>query len=176
MPIKRRDSRYNLYSDAIIRDTPPKEKTGENIVYTLTKSIVINRSPQEVFNYASDPEKKSQWQSDIKSAKWTSDSPYGVGSTYVLVRNSPGPSSVDIEITAWDPPNMTRATGVSGSNFFHSTETYEAQGDATLYTLVFQMELHGFFRLLERLVGKQSEKQVQSQLLVLKRILESGQV
>lgn len=142
-------------------------------MYTLTKSIVINRSPQEVFNYASNPENKSQWQSDVESSKWTSDSPYGVGSTYVIVRRFLGRSSVNIEITGWDPPNMTRATGVSGPGQFSATETYEAQGDATLYTLVFQMEFRGVFRLLERLVGKQSEKQVESQLLTLKRILES---
>jgi hypothetical protein len=54
------------------------------------------------------------------------------------------------------------------------TNTLEAQGDGTLLTFGSQAELGGFFKLAEGLIGKQLEKQVDSDLSALKLFMEEG--
>ena len=146
-------------------------------MYKFKNSIFINRSPQEVFDFTSDPANFGQWQSDIESSKWTSNSPYGVGSTFEIVRRFLGRETrVTIEIADWDPPRMKKAIGVSGPFRIEDTATFEAQDDGTLYTVAPQLELSGIFKLAERMAGKQAEKTLASQLPILRRILEISQV
>ena len=50
-------------------------------MYTFEKSIFINRPPQEIFDFITNPANDAQWRSSSLSAEWTSEGPVGLGST-----------------------------------------------------------------------------------------------
>ena len=146
-------------------------------MYKFESSIFINRPQQEVFDYVTNPANSAQWQSGTESAEWTSDGPPGVGSTFKVVARFLGRKAELVgEITGWDPPNLQRVKSVGGPVPFEGTSKFEAQGDGTLLTQTGQAEFGGFFKLAEGLVGKQLEKQGESERAALKLLLESGEV
>lgn len=144
-------------------------------MYKFESSIFINRSQQEVFDYVSNPANIPQWQSSTESAQWTSEGPPGVGSTFKLVTSFLGRKLEPVvEITGWDPPNLYRFKAVSGPIPYEAMTKFEAQAGGTLLTQAGQAELGGFFKLAEGLVGKQFEKQFESNNAALKLQLEAG--
>ena len=144
-------------------------------MYKFESSILINRSPQDVFDFYTNPANNAQWQSGTESSQWISDGPSGVGSTIKTVVNFLGRKiEAELEVTDWDPPNQVRIKTISGPIPFEATNTFKAQGGGTLLTSDVQAELGGFFKLAEGLVGKQMEKQIQSDNSALKKLLESG--
>ena len=52
-------------------------------MFTIEKSIFINRPQQEVFDFTSDPANAHKWQSQVLSVEWSSESPHGVGSGHI---------------------------------------------------------------------------------------------
>ena len=144
-------------------------------MYKFESSIFINRPPQEVFDYVTNPANISKWQSGTEASEWTSDSPPGVGSTVKVVTSFLGRKiEAELKVMDWDPPKLRKIKSVGGPIPFEVTDKFEAQGDGTLLTSTGQAELGGFFKLAEGLVGKQMEKQIQSDNSALKKLLESG--
>ena len=143
---------------------------------TLEKSIFINRPPQEVWDFISNPANMTQWQGATESAEWSSEGPPGVGSTLrqvskFLGRKIEGTS----EVTAWDPPNEYGQKSVGGPITFEVTGKHEPKENGTQINVRFQAEVGGFFKIAEGLVGKQMEKQFDTDFGALKLILEAGQ-
>ena len=142
-------------------------------MYKFESSIFINRPVQEVFDFVTNPANSTQWQSGTESAEWTSGGPPGVGSTFKVVASLLGRKiEATIEVTGWDPPNLSRIKSVGGPIPFEITSKFEAQGDGTLLTQTGQAEIGGFFKLAEGLVGKQIEKQGEADSAALKLLLE----
>ena len=146
-------------------------------MYNFELSTFINRPVQEVFDFVTNPANYAKWSSGIRSAEWTSDGPPGVGSTVKGVASMLGRKIEFVtEITGWDPPNLWSVKSVGGPLPFEATSKFEAQGDGTLMTETTQMEIGGFFKLAEGLVGKQLQKQFEAERAAIKLLLESGQV
>lgn len=144
-------------------------------MYKFEQSMFINRTPQEVFDFYTNPANNPKWQSGTESAEWVTDGPVGVGSAFRIVTNFLGRKiDAKIEITGWDPPNQFGAKTISGPIPFETGNSYKAQEGGTLMTSVVQAELGGFFKLAEGLVGKQMEKQFNSDWVTLKKLLEAG--
>ena len=102
-------------------------------MYKFESSIFINRPPQEVFDYVTNPTNSARWQSGTQSAEWTSDGPHGVGSTFKVVTSLLGRKiEAVVEVTGREPPSLSRIKSVSGPIPFESTTKFEAQGDGTL--------------------------------------------
>ena len=117
-------------------------------MYKFESSIFINRPVQEVFDFVTNPANSTQWQSGTESAEWTSGDPPGVGSTFKVVASLLGRKiEATIEVTGWDPPNLSRIKSVGGPIPFEITSKFEAQGDGTLLTQTAQAEIGGFFKL-----------------------------
>lgn len=145
-------------------------------MYKFESSVYIQRPPEEVFEYYSDPSNQRNWQSGVESAEWTSEGPHGAGSTLKSVSNFLGRKiEADLEITAWDPPRQMAYKTVNGPMPFETTATLEAQGDGTLLTHQVQGEFGGFFKLAEGLVGKQAQRTIETSAEALKLLLESDQ-
>ena len=140
------------------------------------KSVFISRPPQEIFDFVSNPANDTQWQGSIEAAEWTSEGPPGVGSTQRSVIRFLG-RKIDStnEITVWDPPNQFGQKSLSGPIPFEFTVKFESQENGTQLTENFQAEVGGFFKLAEGLVGKQMEKEFDTDLGALKLLLEAGQ-
>lgn len=71
---------------------------------------------------------------------------------------------------------MVGFKSVSGPFPMEVTNTLEPQEDGTLLTTSGQADIGGFFKLAEGLVGKQIEKQIDTDNNTLKLLMESNQL
>ena len=141
---------------------------------TFEVTTFINRPPQEVFDFITNPANNSQWQSGTKSAKWVSEGPVRVGSIFHTVGQFLGRElTTDIEITQWDPPNVWGLKASNGPLKFENTNKFEAKDGGTLLIQSFQGEIGGFFKMAEGLAIKQVQNQVENDGKVLKKLLEA---
>lgn len=135
------------------------------------KRFFVNLSPQEVFNYMTDPARSAEWQEGIVSAAWTSPGPPQAGSTIQATASLLG-RRVEVEtvITAWDPPYRYKLETTRGPAPLEMQHDLAAQADGTLVTVRGQVELGG---LVERLVGRQIEKRVEEDARRIKARLQA---
>jgi carbon monoxide dehydrogenase subunit G len=141
---------------------------------TVKKTIVINRSLQEVFDFASNPANAPKWQSGIKSKRWTSKAPPGVGSTQHVVARWLGRDIETInEYTIWDPPNGYRFKTSNGPMRLEEGLHFEQEAEGTRVNFALQIEARGIFKLAEGLIKNQAEKTSPTYLQALKRLLEA---
>ncbi len=144
-------------------------------MYRFEHSVFINRPPQDVFDFVTSPANSPKWQGSVENAEWTSESPVGVGSTWRSVATFLGRKLESIiEITSWDPPNGHSFKSISGPIPFENTLRFESKDNGTQLHISGQAEIGGFFKLAEGLVGKQVEKQLESDFAALKLLLEAG--
>ena len=134
---------------------------------------IINRTRQEVFDYVTDPANDVNWQGSAKLSEWASEAPHGVGSKVHAVNRFMG-RNIDsmLEITAWDPPGSFGQKSVSGPIPFEITMQLEEQDGGTKLTINGEAEAGGFFKIAEGLVGKQLQKQIETDFEKLKQVLE----
>lgn len=145
-------------------------------MYKFEKSIFIRRNPQEVFDFVTDPANNSKWQSGVESGEWTSEGQVGVGSTQRSVNRFLGRDiEADLEVTKYDPPNEAGVKTISGPVQFEATYMLEPKENGVQLSLSGQAEFGGFFKLAQGMVGKQLEKQMESDLAALKEMMESDQ-
>lgn len=140
---------------------------------TIEKRVTIARSPQEVFDYVSDPANDAAWSSGFESSEWITDPPHGVGSRQRSVQRFLGRRlESESEITTWDPPN---AMGARFSKPFPGefTARLTAQGEGTEIELTGHIEVGSFFRIAEGLVSRQLDRTLEADLNALKLILEA---
>ena len=146
-------------------------------MYKTRQSVSINRSPQDVFDYATDPNNDPNWLSGTQSSQWTSDPPHGVGSTRESVVGFLGRRIESTsEITHWDKPHTYGFRTTGGPIPFTMVAGVESTGENQAeMTLDIEAEFGGFFKLAEGLVGKQLDKQMEANLDALKILLEAEQ-
>lgn len=136
----------------------------------MNASIEIDRSPEMVYGFVSNPENDVQWRTGVTESGLTSAPPLALGSEgfagagkqvsrWRVTAISPG-SSVDWDLI--DGP----FTGTGGYRL-------EAAGDGTRFTLLADVEPKGAMRLLGPLFGRMGRKQNQADVAKLKGILES---
>lgn len=75
-------------------------------------SIWIARPPEEIWNYIFDISHEAQWRFGVTDAQWTSDPPYGVGSTGLHITENFG--TVQWKIIEWEEPHNASWEFTSG--------------------------------------------------------------
>lgn len=125
----------------------------------VSKSVVVPRPAEEVFEYLANFETTAEWDPGIISATRTSDGPIGVGSTFDLVSDFRGRRiPVTYEITVYEP--SSRFVIVGRTKQFTGTDDIRVspEGDGTRidYTADFQMA--GIARLVQPFMGGIFEK------------------
>jgi len=141
---------------------------------TFTVTTFINRPPQEVFDFMTNPANFAQWQTGTKSAKWASEGPVGVGSIFNSVGELMGREmKMNAEITQWDSPNVWGIKGGSGPMKFEGVSKFESKDGGTLVIQNFEGEVGGLFNIAEGLAIKQLQKQVETDGKTLKELLEA---
>jgi uncharacterized protein YndB with AHSA1/START domain len=141
---------------------------------TFEVTTFINRPPQEVFEFVTDPANTPKWQNGTESAKWASEGPVGVGSVFHTVGRILGREiDMDLEISQLTPPSVWGLKGNSGPLKFENTNKFEPKDGGTLLVQRFQGEVGGFFKLAEGLAIKQMQKQVETDGKSLKKLLEA---
>jgi len=144
-------------------------------MFKFEKSILINRSQQEVFDFVMNLENDPKWQASIVSVKQISDGPIGEGSTFRYETKLLGrKSETEIQLTSYDPPNGASVKAINGPVPFENTYKFESKGSGTQMTFSGQAEIGGFFKIAEGLAAKQIEKQFDADGAALKKVLETG--
>ncbi len=138
-------------------------------------TVTINRPVEEVFAYLAAIENNSQWQSSTLEAKKTSEGPVGVGTTGTVDAKFLGRRlEAGTEITEYEPNRKISFKMTSGPVPFTGSNIFEpiSEGETKL-TMTFDMDVGGFFKLAEPLVGRASKRASEADAATLKDILEA---
>jgi uncharacterized protein YndB with AHSA1/START domain len=135
-------------------------------------SVVINRPPDEVFAFATDPAHVPEWQSSALEAGV--DGPLQAGVTGREVRKFLGRKMEStIRIEEYEPPRRFALQVTSGPVPFHVQQTVEPDGEGSRISVVIEGEPGGFFKLAEPLVERAVRRELEGNFATLKDILES---
>lgn len=136
--------------------------------------ILIKRPLDEVFGFISNFENNRQWQSGMQEAKFISQPPLRVGSTYSQVANFLGREiNSTFEVIEYEPGYIVKATSTSGSFPITFTRTVEPVDNRILVHAKIQGEAKGFFKISSPILKTLVKKSIESDCRNLKQILES---
>jgi uncharacterized protein YndB with AHSA1/START domain len=144
----------------------------------FTVSVFINRSPQDVFDFLSDPAIKHKWMPMLESAAWTSSGEPGVGSTMGAIMKMAGKETeMQLEITQWDVPNRYGYKVLTVQfplKAMVHTFRLEPEAGGTRVSQVGEFELVSILRFAAGLMGKMATRMNGNELNTLKQLLEAG--
>jgi carbon monoxide dehydrogenase subunit G len=136
-------------------------------------SVVIQRPPNEVFAYLSDPSKIAEWQASALEAVQESPGAMAVGTRVREARKFLGKRMESVmEVTAHEPGRELGLKAVSGPIRFEVRQHFEPVGAGTRIDVVIEGEPGGFFKLAEPLVVRAVGRELANNLATAKDILE----
>ncbi|QNE21441.1 SRPBCC family protein [Kribbella qitaiheensis] len=144
---------------------------------SIVTQVEIDREPEEVFAYVTDPANFSEWQDNVTGGHMD-DGPTRVGSICSTTRRIGGSErSVSSEVTVLDPPRAWAVRGTDGPIRSMVNVAVEPIGDgqASRVTIDLDFAGHGIGKVLvPLLVRPQSRKEMQRNVARLKSRLESA--
>ena len=141
---------------------------------TVETSQIIRRPPDEVFTYIANFENNPKWQSGMRQARFTSEGPLRVGSTYEQVASFLGRAvNSTFEVISYEPGRMVKASSTSGSFPITFTRIVDPQDSGSLISAIIEGDASGFFKLAEPLMKRMVQRSVDGDYRNLKAILES---
>jgi uncharacterized protein YndB with AHSA1/START domain len=144
----------------------------------MVHSVEINRSPEDVFAYVTDPTHFTEWQDAVVRAQRQDSGPVGQGSKISLTRRmGKREQTMTSELTEYSPPRSYAFRVLDGPVRALGKGRFEPLDDGarTRFTFELDFEGHGIGKLLVPLVvRRQAEKELPQSHENLKRRLESG--
>lgn len=139
-------------------------------------TVTIERPPDEVFAFISDFEKNSLWQAGVQKAWFTSNGPFGVGSTYTQLSRFLGRNiEFHFEVSRFEPNKVVEFKTTSGTFPVHIIRAVEPAPEGTRVHAVIEGEASGIFRLAAPILDRVTQRQIESDYARLKTVLESRQ-
>jgi len=138
--------------------------------------IEINRPRADVFNYATDPRVRPDWQDAVQEIEVETTLPYGRGSRVRERRQAQGRlPTYRWEVIEYEPPRRWSFHGIDGPVRAIATMTFTELGDAerTLVNFEIDFEGSGFGRLIAILARRGARKEIPLDLANLKRRVEA---
>lgn len=112
-------------------------------------SVLIQRSPEDVFAFACDPSNYRAWQSDVQAVTMTSGAKTGLGATYeVRVKPFRRVQRGKLEIVAFQAPKTATVRGNAEGVRFEHTYTVTREGSGTRLRRSMDVTPPGVMRLL----------------------------
>ena len=144
-------------------------------MFTRTIAITIARPIEEVFAFVSDARNRPRWDESVDSEELTSPEPVGVRSTVRTRMRSMGRDyELGWEIVEHDPPARQRIESTSGP--FSTTLLYDLSedGDGTLVRFSVTGRPTGALRLMQPLIARNTQRNLDQAFPRLKELLEGG--
>jgi len=143
--------------------------------YHESATIVLNVPIQTVFEYVTQIESLSVWAGAFDEIRDFSGDPVEVGSTWTSISKFMGREIVSQNcVTEWDAPQRFVFTITNMAGDGANTWTLDAIDETkTRFTLQLDGEAKGIARMAVGLIRSQADKQMNSDLANLKKILES---
>ncbi|MDH2393076.1 SRPBCC family protein [Streptomyces sp. HNM0663] len=123
----------------------------------IKETIEIDRRPEDVFSYVTDPSHLPEWQENAVAAEPAESTPPAVGSTFRVTRRIGGREiAMTTEVDEMDPPRSWTLRGVDGPvrGMVHGTVEPLGEGDRSRVTISVDFEGHGIGKLLVPLVAR----------------------
>jgi len=144
----------------------------------LVQSVEIDRKPDEVFAYVTDPSRFSEWQEAVVRASRLDDGPMKAGSSISLTRRmGKRERTMTSELTEYSPPRSYAFRVVDGPVRARGKGTVEplSNGERTRFTFELDFDGHGIGKILVPLVvRRQAAKELPESHESLKKHLEGG--
>ncbi|MFQ5962307.1 MAG: SRPBCC family protein, partial [Candidatus Methylomirabilales bacterium] len=116
----------------------------------IESRVEIARPSEEVFAYISNFENNPEWQFGQIEAKFTSEPPLRVGSTYDQVARFLGRQVIsEFEVIEYEPDRKVKASSTSGSFPITFTRMVEPSSTGTSVKAIIEGDSSGFFKLAE---------------------------
>ncbi len=139
----------------------------------VKNTIVINAPIETVYNFATDPQNYTKWQSGVDALEYENEPT--VGEHYTEVRKFMGiEMRTKLEITQLEENKVWAAKTLSGPVPYSVVVTYEAVEGGTKMTTSLEAEPGGFFKLAEGAVRNQLENGIEEDSQTLKEMIENG--
>jgi uncharacterized protein YndB with AHSA1/START domain len=145
----------------------------------IVHSVEIDRRPEDVFAYVTDPSRFSEWQEAVVRAHLEGSGPLQQGSRVSLTRRIGGKreQTMTSALTEYEPPRRYAFRVVDGPVRALGKGRFEPLDDGSRTRLTFELDFegHGIGKLLVPLVvRRQAAKELPQSHANLKRRLESG--
>jgi hypothetical protein len=138
-------------------------------------TVVIHRSPADVFAVLSDVENTTKWYPKPVTETWTSTGPVGVGSTRRSEARAFGMRvENDAVVTIFDRDEALGLRSLSGAVPFDIEIRLTPTEDGTSVNWVTDLRPHGMYRLVVPLTIGAHTRATRQGLLNLKELMESG--
>jgi hypothetical protein len=133
----------------------------------------IRRSPEEVFDYASDPAHEPEWNIRMKRVVKLTDGPTGVGARYRM-EFTQGPPAIS-ECMRFERPSLWDLVG--GSKIISSgfSGKVEPSGDRSHLLLRMEIRPRGPLRLAMPLLRRRMQRELDRDIATIKANLESAE-
>jgi hypothetical protein len=140
-------------------------------------SVEVERSAEEVFDFATDPSRFSEWQKGVVSGQMESVGAPEVGDRCLTRRHIGFADRTDVsELVRFDPPHGWSVRGVKGPIRAVVDVNVERRADTRAHlTVALDFEGHGIGRLLVPLVvRRQARREMPVNVTMLKQRLEGS--
>jgi uncharacterized membrane protein len=128
----------------------------------------IERPVEAVFDYVTDVRNLPEWQESVVVAEWLEQ-----GRRFRERRSFLGRTAqLELEVKAFEENRRFDVESVSGPVRFEIHHAFEQDGETTVLRVVAEAKLGGALRFAGRMAQGQAERQFQSDLDRLKRVLE----
>ena len=144
-------------------------------MFTRTVSLLIARPLDDVFAFIEDARNRPRWDDGVESEELTSPEPIGVGTTVRTRLRSMGRDyQYTWEVVEHEPPRRMTIESTSGP--FPTTLAYrlDEQGGATAVDFSVSGRPGGLLRVLEPLIARNTQKNLDRGFARLKQVLEGG--
>ena len=138
------------------------------------QSVWINRPVEEVFKFATQPEKEPLWNTGMEESEITSEGPLGVGTkvrsvSRVLGRNV----ETTWEVTEYEVNHKKAVKSTSGPIPFEAASVFESVEGGTKLTFTIEAEAGGILRVITPVIIRMGKKQTENSFANLKELLEA---
>ena len=144
----------------------------------ITTSTDVDRPAAEVFAYATDPTRFSEWQQGVVDGHLDQPGPARVGTRCLTTRRIGGANRASTSVvTRVDPPRTWGVRGIDGPIRASVDVAVEPLTESTSrLTIAVDFEGHGFGKILVPLVvRRQAQKEMPANLAALEQRIESKQ-
>ena len=137
-------------------------------------SIMINRPIEEVFGFLANLENDLEWRREWVDAKNTSGGSLGVGATFRLSSEFLGRQIPTVyEVIEYEPNRRAAWKAVSGPLPLTFQRTFERVEGGTRFTIRYEPEVRGFFKLVMPLLAGSVKRQHEGDLHKVKELMET---
>lgn len=146
-------------------------------MFTKTVEVVIARPVDEVFSFVGDVRNRPSWDDSVDSEELTSPEPIGVGSTVrTRLTSMRREYQYTWEIVEHRPPTHMKVESTSGPFPTALVFDFDRDGDGTRVRASVTGRPTGTMRVLQPMLARTTQKNLDRGYARLKRLLETGSV